>query len=285
MKKHLVCLAALLLPAMLSAQVTQTAQRLQRRANPTLHKFNPIVFAVNNKPDFDLRPKIKQYALQVKQQGGRNTCSVFAVNFCFEYLWATQKGFGMGADFSEEYLNYVKNVACNISQDGGFFWMIDKGYQTWGCYMSGLVPYKPAWDPNYKVPQVYMDVAKKWARAKPDFIKPWNPNMGASAAQIQKACDYIKQGIPVAGGFLWPNALAFQKVLLLDVMVVPPNKMGVFDGHSVALVGYKKSNAFPGGGYFVIRNSWGKNWGEEGYAYMPFDYVAKYANDLLAYHF
>lgn len=258
---------------------------LAKRAIPTAHKIRRINFSLNNKPDVDLRPTIKNHALQVKNQGSRNTCSVFAVNFCHEYLWATQKNFGMGADFSEEYLNYVKNVACNIKKDGGFFSQIDKGYQAWGVYMTGLVPYKSSYDSNYKVPTAYMDVAKKWDRAKADFIKAWNPNMGASAAQIAKACSYLDQGVPVAGGFLWPNSLQFEPKGGLSVFKTPANKNQVFDGHSVALVGYKKSNLFPGGGYFIIRNSWGSGWGEDGYAYMPFEYVSKYANDLLAYHF
>lgn len=276
--------------AQVPVRIAQRVSPEMQRANPriairTAHKFTKISLSAATKPDADLRPKIKEHALQVKDQGNRNTCSVFAVNFCHEFLWATQKNFGMGADFSEEYLNYVKNVACNIKKDGGFFSQIDKGYQTWGVYMTGLVPYKSSYDSNYKVPQAYMDVAKKWDRAKADFIKEWNPNMGANSAQIAKACSYLDQGIPVAGGFLWPNSLQFEKKAGLDLMKVPTSKAQVFDGHSVALVGYKKSTLFPGGGYFVIRNSWGKNWGEEGYALMPFDYVAKYANDLLAYRF
>jgi hypothetical protein len=53
--------------------------------------------------------------------------------------------------------------------------------------------------------------------------------------------------------------------------------------HSVALVGYGEGKEFPGGGYFIFRNSWGPEWGDEGYGYMPFDYVLKYANDLVVY--
>lgn len=257
----------------------------QLRAQPTFHKFVPIKFVLSNQPDKDLRPTIKEKQLQVKQQGSRNTCSVFAITFCLEYLFATQKGFGIATDFSEEYLNTMKNVACNIKKDGGFFSQIDKGYKEYGIYMTGLVPYKPAYDPNYKVPQAYVDVAKKWDRAKSDFIKEWDTSKGASAAQIQKACQYLDQNVPVAGGFLWPNSLQFETKVGLQMMKVPAMKSQVFDGHSVALVGYKKSNAFPGGGYFVIRNSWGSGWGEQGYAYMPFEYVAKYANDLYALHF
>ena len=54
------------------------------------------------------------------------------------------------------------------------------------------------------------------------------------------------------------------------------------DGHSVVLVGYAQHSQLPGGGYFILRNSWG-NTGDNGYGYLSFDYVRKYANDLVAY--
>jgi len=57
----------------------------------------------------------------------------------------------------------------------------------------------------------------------------------------------------------------------------------VFDGHSIDLVGYKVSNAFPSGGYFIFRNSYGTGFGAEGYGFMSFDYAKKYVNDAVNY--
>ena len=62
-----------------------------------------------------------------------------------------------------------------------------------------------------------------------------------------------------------------------------PGKANVVDGHSISLVGYANATQFPGGGFFVFRNSWGTGFGDKGYGYVSFDYVKKYTNDLLVY--
>lgn len=41
-------------------------------------------------------------------------------------------------------------------------------------------------------------------------------------------------------------------------------------GHAYSLHGYVRDNSAPGGGYFIVKNSWGRHWGEDGYAYQPF---------------
>ena len=42
--------------------------------------------------------------------------------------------------------------------------------------------------------------------------------------------------------------------------------------HGVAIVGFKDNPNIAGGGYFIIKNSWGVSWGDRGYAYVPYDY-------------
>ena len=56
----------------------------------------------------------------------------------------------------------------------------------------------------------------------------------------------------------------------------------MFDGHSIDLVGFKESKEFPGGGYFIFRNSWGTSFGDKGYGFVSFQYLRTYANDAIA---
>jgi len=41
-------------------------------------------------------------------------------------------------------------------------------------------------------------------------------------------------------------------------------------GHAISIVGYKVDNSIKGGGYFIIKNSWGADCGDYGYQYLPF---------------
>ena len=43
-------------------------------------------------------------------------------------------------------------------------------------------------------------------------------------------------------------------------------------GHMMAMVGYKKDPSVGGGGYFILRNNSGDDWGDDGYGYLPFDH-------------
>lgn len=58
-----------------------------------------------------------------------------------------------------------------------------------------------------------------------------------------------------------------------------PNKP--LDGyHDVVIVGYEVDAAAPGGGWYLIRNSWGPRWGDRGHARLSFKSVASWGDVL-----
>lgn len=65
---------------------------------------------------------------------------------------------------------------------------------------------------------------------------------------------------------------AMAKTGLLDV---PAKGEKLEGGHAVCIVGYDDNKVIGGKkGAFIVRNSWGVNWGLAGYFYMAYDYVA-----------
>ena len=76
----------------------------------------------------------------------------------------------------------------------------------------------------------------------------------------------LAHGHPVACGLRWPKVLKGGEL----IEVPPPN--AVDDGHSIALVGYV-DNAQNNGGVFLFRNSWGPEWGKNGYGSISYAYT------------
>ena len=189
-------------------------------------------------------------------------------------------------NLSEEFLNYAGNHASGQYGDGGFFTELDLGYEKYGVATEAEVPYQPSFDANLVVNAATLAKADQLERLQFGTIKSWDNTRGATEAELQSVMTALNFGNPVAVGLLWPLAGAeFLGVAGLQVMKVPATRDDVFDGHSVVLVGYKKSNLFAGGGYVILRNSWGSGFGDGGYALMPFDYLKKYANDFVYYHY
>ena len=88
----------------------------------------------------------------------------------------------------------------------------------------------------------------------------------------------LAQGAPVVIGMMVGGT--FMKGMLGEKVWIPSaddyNKMG-FGGHAMSVTGY---DDFLEGGAFQIMNSWGKEWGENGFAwirYKDFDYFVKEA--------
>jgi C1A family cysteine protease len=54
---------------------------------------------------------------------------------------------------------------------------------------------------------------------------------------------------------------------------MPGAHEGLLGGHALMCCGYKDSARYAGGGYLVVKNSWGTGFGDQGYVYLPYAYV------------
>ncbi len=208
----------------------------------------------------DLRSEIARRGIGIRNQGGRGTCSIFAMTFLLEYAYTEMLGSAY-ADLSEEYLNHATNVAMGTKDDGDYFSAAATGYANFGIISEGGMVYNPnrIYDVNAVTitPQMYTEgqsLLQNGLHLEGHFVVPLG-EPGATQKQFDTILSYIWRGIPVAIG----------------------------RGHSMAAVGYKYDPAQEGGGYLIFKNSYGPTTDENGYKRESFASVKSTVNDAYVY--
>ena len=84
----------------------------------------------------------------------------------------------------------------------------------------------------------------------------------------------LAHGFPVVFGFTVYDSFESNAVAATGMMPYPNTiTEQVLGGHCVCLVGYDDTPGSPTNGYFICRNSWGTDWGDHGYFYMPYQVI------------
>jgi len=284
-------LASLLALTFAVSGIASGAPRAWRPAAPILRVFSEH-FVSGLEPEVDLRPTIVQRGLHVRNQGNRGTCTVFATTFLIEYQKAGMPGARGSRNLSEEYLNWAGNKATGEDSDGGFFTKFISGYQASGIATAREMPYRATYDPQHPATPNKATIAAAQAMFPVKYpftiVKVWDNTTGMRAAELQMTLSILRSGRPVATGIWWPSTFSTVTVDGVPLVKDYPRSANsgssppMFDGHSIDLVGFRESNAFPGGGYFIFRNSFGPSFGNQGYGFVSFQYVRAYANDAIA---
>ena len=83
-----------------------------------------------------------------------------------------------------------------------------------------------------------------------------------------KAC--LAEGFPFVFGFTVYDSFESSLVSKTGRVNMPEKSEKVLGGHSVLAVGYDDKAK-----RFIVRNSWGEDWGLNGYFTMPYDYLTE----------
>jgi C1A family cysteine protease len=202
-------------------------------------------------PSVDLRPACPA----VYDQGDLGSCTANAIAGAIEFDLLNQQQPSFTPSRLFIYYNervIEKNVRCDTGaqiRDGM------KSVVSQGACPENMWPY----------------VIDEWSDQPPDSC--YQTAQQHRAIQYQslmqdlnqmKAC--LASGRPFIFGFTVYDS--FRSVGQTGHATVPGPGEGILGGHAVLAVGYDDSQQ-----WFIVRNSWGANWGLQGYFTMPYAYL------------
>ncbi len=193
----------------------------------------------------------------VEDQGQLGSCTANALVGALEFL--ELKHGAQFVDLSRLFVYYNERVIeGTVDQDSGAF--IRDGIKS--LAKQGVCPEKQ-WP--YRISAFRKKPrAACYRAAKKHRIKSYH-----RISTVHEMCSCLAEGFPFVFGFTVYDAFESAAVARSGVLNMPGPKEKVAGGHAVMAVGYDDTAR-----RFVIRNSWGSDWGQKGYFTMPYDYLS-----------
>ena len=232
----------------------------------------------------DLRPQFIALALNVKNQGPRPSCAVFAIVSALEFQNAQLVG--QPERFSEEYLVWATCKTLNRaprapaasepdnagadadntekldSADEGFALAeVVTALRAFGIPLQTSLPYSFSKTPAADPPSEVIEEARRHQRVSVVALPGRD-----EATKIANLVQALDAGVPVAVGLRWPAWRALRSGFLDQQKPLESN------GHAVTVVGYENKTGAIKDSVFIFKNSWGVKWGAGGYGYATYDY-------------
>ena len=201
---------------------------------------------------------MRNYSSPIEDQGPLGSCTGNAIAGQIELL---DRKKGKQLDVSRLFIYYQERLLeGTIRYDNGAFIRDGiKACYTWGAPLENLWPYVPNRFAVKPSAAAYSDALKR---------KVTSYQRCVNYAAVKSA---LVSGYPVTVGF--DVYASFESVTNTNTGMMPyPNTSTepYLGGHAVCIVGYNDTLA---GGRFICRNSWGPNWGDRGYFYMPYQVI------------
>jgi len=204
-------------------------------------------------PKVDLRPLCSK----IEDQGQLGSCTANALAGALEFLERKDKV--SFEDFSRLFIYYDERaVEHTIQSDSGA--MIRDGIKTLakqGVCSEKKWPYIISKFRVKPTPACYKDAAKHKITSYRRI----------TTLDEMRAC--LAEGFPFVFGFTVYESFESQAVAKTGVVNMPKKDEQAMGGHAVVAVGYDDAKKI-----FIVRNSWGEDWGMKGYFTMPYKYVA-----------
>jgi hypothetical protein len=216
---------------------------------------------------------IDHYMGSIRDQQNRGTCTAFSGIACLEYH---EHRFGgrLGANLSEQFAYWEMVSATGQHALGPMFGgLLNAGAcseATWPYYGTEIAGDDAQGPPPPRA-------VERALGHRPASVLHVPPRSAAKIRRVIQGFHCVAVGIPVYAS--WYESPVVRKYG--NITVPLPGEVPEDIGHAIALVGFADDPQYAGGGYFIVRNSWGKNWGTQsvfgpGYGTIPYRYVTRF---------
>ncbi len=232
-------------------------------SNRTMQTAPPVV---------DLRSKCPPVYDQMQLGSCVSNGVAFAIEYDKHVLQAKHPGTPVWTPPSRLFIYYNGRVIENTVDSDSGLEVRDgiKAVVTYGdCPENGGPGLPWAWpysdDTTSKKPFFTVKPAKG---CYDDAVKNKDLEYAALSQNLAAFKGCLATGHPIIFGFTVYDSFESDETANTGVVALPKSSEGVLGGHCVVIVGYNDSKK-----WFIVRNSWGKNWGVAGYCYFPYSYI------------
>jgi hypothetical protein len=218
----------------------------------TIFKDSPI-------PDrVDLRP----FCTPVENQGQLGSCTANASVGALEFLY--KKNNGRAVDLSRLFVYFnARRMTGLTSEDAGcYIREAMASILAFGACRENTWPYNPGKFAEMPDQQAYSE-ALQYGAIQYSRV---NGSKGALSA--------LALGYPIVFGISLPSR-CYEEAASTGI-IPPPTEVerqaARESGHAMLIVGYDINQ-----GRFIVRNSWGEDWGDRGYCTVPFDVIDNFS--------
>lgn len=201
----------------------------------------------------------------IEDQGELGSCTAQALVGSLEFLEKYQNLEMQFIDLSRLFLYYnEREIEGSVDYDSGAY--LRDGIKS--LAKQGICSER-SW------PYIIEDFAKKptentYKEASPNIITIYSR---LDTLEDMKNC--LASGFPFVFGMEVYESFITNEVAKTGIVPLPEWNESFLGGHAVCAVGYDEFTQ-----RFLVRNSWGSDWGQEGYFTIPYEYLIYFAADF-----